>query len=148
MLYYVLDKPNSRPVLPAHPPFFRQCTSTPSTASSPSTTSTSPAGCSSTPQRMVHSRREDRLERLRGPVRGVLQVGQGASRRSAAAGTGGADHPEAHGAERPREADGRRSRQLARQSLHLAETRHLNPLVSRKTKNGRFYLIESQVVTM
>lgn len=28
MLYHVLDKPNSPPVLPAHPPFFRQCTST------------------------------------------------------------------------------------------------------------------------
>ena len=50
------------------------------------------------PQRMVHSRREDRLERRRDPVRGMLQVWQGASRRSAASGHGGADHPEAHGA--------------------------------------------------
>ena len=58
------------------------------------------------PQRMVHSRREDRLERRRDPVRGMLQVWQGASRRSAASGHGGADHPEAHGAERPRPGEG------------------------------------------
>ena len=58
------------------------------------------------PQRMVHSRRVDRLERRRSPLRGMLQVGQGASRRSAASGHGGADHPEAHGAERPRAGEG------------------------------------------
>ena len=48
---------------------------------------------------MVHSRRDDRLEHRRGPLRGMLQVGHDASPRSAAAGHGGADHPEAHGAE-------------------------------------------------
>lgn len=46
------------------------------------------------------------MEHRRGPLRGMLQVGQGTSRRSAAAGHGGADHPEAHGAERPRPGEG------------------------------------------
>lgn len=46
---------------------------------------------------MVHSRWKDRMEHRRGPLRGMLQAWQGTSRRSAAAGHGGADHPEAHG---------------------------------------------------
>ena len=50
MPYYVPDKLNSRPVFPAPPLFWRQCTSPPSTASLPSTTSASPAGCSSPPR--------------------------------------------------------------------------------------------------